>query len=159
MIEPLPRPVRDYLAAHRVACVFVTAGAKLGATTPGGLTRVGPVMAVWWCASRASPSRSSSRSARSIRELSSRPLRRSALLPTRLNVVLSDHSTVVARAQAAVGRLQAKLAGAQSTGDLRWFNRAYQPYRLACRQRGKGAMPYGAAVWARLPRELRCRIW
>jgi hypothetical protein len=50
------------------------------------------------------------------------------------------------RAQAAVDQLNGKLAAAQANGDLKFFNRAYHAYRLACQDRGERAMPYGTAV-------------
>jgi hypothetical protein len=42
--------------------------------------------------------------------------------------------------------LDGKLAAAQRTGDLQFFNRAYRQYRLDCKQRGEGAMPYNIAL-------------
>ena len=146
MIEPLPRAVRDYLAAHRVACVFVTAGAKLGTGTPGELTRLGPVMALWWCANRAVAKQIVVAIGEEHPATVEQAIAEIKAAAARLNVALSDHSVVLARAQAAVSRLDGKLASAQSVGYLKFFNRAYQQYRLACRQRGKGAMPYGAAM-------------
>ena len=59
--------------------------------------------------------------------------------PARLGVVL-------ARARAAIGKLDGKLAAAQQLGDLRFFNRAYKRYRLDCLRRGGRPMPYGTAV-------------
>jgi hypothetical protein len=50
------------------------------------------------------------------------------------------------RVRAAVGRLDGKLARAKDNGDLKFFNRAYHAYRLACQHRGEHAMPYGTAV-------------
>jgi hypothetical protein len=64
----------------------------------------------------------------------------------RLGVTLSDHAVVMQRARAAVGKLNGKLETAQANGDLRFFNRAYHRYRLACQQRGEHAMPYGTAM-------------
>jgi hypothetical protein len=53
---------------------------------------------------------------------------------------------VVARAQAALDQLSAKLSTASRVGDLQFFNRAYRQYRLDCKQRGEGAMPYNTAL-------------
>jgi hypothetical protein len=64
----------------------------------------------------------------------------------RLGVALSDHAVVMQRVQAAVGRLDGKLARAKDNGDLKFFNRAYHAYRLVCQHRGEHAMPYGTAV-------------
>jgi hypothetical protein len=63
----------------------------------------------------------------------------------RLAVALSEHSVVMARAQAAIDQLSTKLSTAQTNGDLKFFNRAYRQYRLDCQQRGERAMTYGAA--------------
>jgi hypothetical protein len=51
----------------------------------------------------------------------------------------------MARAQAALDKLGAKLSAAQDDGNLKFFNRAYRQYRLGCAQRDERAMTYGAA--------------
>lgn len=64
----------------------------------------------------------------------------------RVDATLSCHSVVVVRAQAAVDRLNGKLATAQSSGALKFFNRHYRQYRLDCLARGDRPIPYGAAL-------------
>jgi hypothetical protein len=54
----------------------------------------------------------------------------------RLGVVLSEHATVIARAKAAVAKMGARLAVAQQTGTLVFFNRKYLR-RLAARAAGR----------------------
>jgi hypothetical protein len=57
----------------------------------------------------------------------------------RLGIVLHDHAAVIARAKAAVQRLDTELAKARERGDLRSFNFEYRRRRLA----GARLPPYG----------------
>jgi hypothetical protein len=63
----------------------------------------------------------------------------------RLDVVLSEPATVMARARAAVAKLDRRLAMAKETGTLAFFNAEYRRRRIAARASGKGFMSYGAA--------------
>ena len=64
----------------------------------------------------------------------------------RIDAVLMEHVVVVERARAALDRLDGKLETARANGDLSFFNKAYREHRLACKQRGVGAMPYNVAL-------------
>jgi hypothetical protein len=63
----------------------------------------------------------------------------------RLDVVLSEHTVVLARAKAAMAKLDAKLSAAKSTGALVFFNTEYRGRRLAAHAAGKRFMSYGQA--------------
>jgi hypothetical protein len=53
-----------------------------------------------------------------------------------LGIALTDHATVLARAKAAVARIEAGMAWAQSTGVLHEFNQEYRRRRLEAQGRG-----------------------
>jgi hypothetical protein len=69
-----------------------------------------------------------------------------------LRIVLTPNKVAIARARAAVARLDALLTRAKNKGLLKFFNRAYQAHRLA-----GGTIPYGFA-YARLRSALARRI-
>jgi hypothetical protein len=62
-----------------------------------------------------------------------------------LGISLVEHSTAMQRNEELVRRLDARVANAQRTGDLQFFNRAYREYRLDCLTRGEPAMSNTAA--------------
>jgi hypothetical protein len=137
MIAPITRDVADYLRSFDLAVVFITPAGRIG--TARGLSPPGRISAAWWTQGRAA--------AESVLvaigehhpgtlEGATRAVLQAA---ARLGVVL-------ARARAAIGKLDGKLAAAQQLGDLRFFNRAYKRYRLDCLRRGGRPMPYGTAV-------------
>jgi hypothetical protein len=68
-------------------------------------------------------------------------------------MVLADHATVLARAEAAVAKISTRLDQAQKTGVLHAFNAEYKRRRLEARERGTGFMSYQQAR-ARLRRTL-----
>jgi hypothetical protein len=146
MIEPLPRAVRDYLAGFNLGCIVVRPTGEIQVVGANHLARMSSVAALWWTQDRAT----AHQVVRAIGE--QRPgsveeavaeIRAAAV---RCDVVLSEHSVVLARAQSALSQLDGKLAVAQSKGDLQFFNRAYREYRLACKQRGEHRMPYNIAL-------------
>jgi hypothetical protein len=51
-----------------------------------------------------------------------------------LGVALTDHATVLARAKAAVAKIEAGMAWAQRSGVLHEFNQEYRRRRLAARE-------------------------
>jgi hypothetical protein len=63
----------------------------------------------------------------------------------RLGVILSDHDVVMKRAKAAVAKLDAKLAAAQSAGLLSAFNREFKNRRLRANAAGARFMSYAEA--------------
>jgi hypothetical protein len=74
-----------------------------------------------------------------------------------LGVQLASHSDVIARAEAAVQRINDRLETAKANGLLRTFNRRYAELRQDARRRGQCFMPYNAA-FGRLKRELYAAV-
>ena len=70
-----------------------------------------------------------------------------------LDVALTHHATVRARAKAAHGRIEAGMAWAQRTGVLQEFNQEYRRRRLEALGRGERFMGYAQAT-ARLRRAI-----
>jgi hypothetical protein len=67
--------------------------------------------------------------------------------------MLTDHVTVLARAKAALARIEAGMAWAQRTGVLHEFNQEYRRRRLEAQRRGERFMGYAQAT-ARLRRAM-----
>jgi hypothetical protein len=85
-----------------------------------------------------------------------KPLRHCSDIPSAARapgVGLTDHATVLARAQAAVVKIEAGMAWAQRTGVLHEFNQEYRLRRLEAQRRGEGFMGYAQAK-ARLRRAI-----
>jgi hypothetical protein len=130
-IEPLPRVLRDYIAAFDLAAVCRYLDGRIAVVrNPAG------VAAAWWCA--AVKARPVIRAAR--RHSGDIPTAASALL-----VVLTDHATVLARAKAAVAKIEAGMARAQRDGALSEFNRQYRQRRLEAAADGRRFMTYAQA--------------
>ena len=136
------KPVRDYLAAFDLRAVFVA---------PGGDVRVGLDSGVadsaWWTGRR-----DAHRVARRAR--STVPIDIPAAT-AQLGILLTEHDEAVARARAAVTRINATLAAAHARGDLRFFNSEFRRRRAAARAAGVSLMRYAEAM-RRLRRELAC---
>jgi hypothetical protein len=66
------------------------------------------------------------------------------LAATRLNFLINDHDSILLRARAAVTFIDERLSVAQQTGQLKYFNRAYQRWRLEAISHGRG-MSYAEA--------------
>jgi hypothetical protein len=64
----------------------------------------------------------------------------------RLSVRLVEHATVVARANASVGRLDAKIAAARSSGELQIFNREFRRRRMEAEARRQPFPTYNRAL-------------
>jgi hypothetical protein len=143
VIEPPSRAVRDYLAGFGLGCILVRPTSEIQVASNWGRA---PIAAVLWVRDQ----KTAWQVVRAIGE--ARPSSVEAAITeiraaaARVDVVLSEHSVVVARAQAAIDQLGSKLSTANANGDLKFFNRAYRQYRLGCLQRGEGAMPYGTAM-------------
>jgi hypothetical protein len=75
----------------------------------------------------------------------------------RLGVTLSSHDVVMKRAKAAVAKLDAKLAAAQSAGLLSAFNREFKNRRLRANAADERFMSYAEAPGACARRSLRSR--
>jgi hypothetical protein len=71
----------------------------------------------------------------------------------RIGRALTDHATVLARAEAALARIESAMAWAQRNGVLSEFNREYRRRRLESQRRGERFMGYGQAT-ARLRRAM-----
>ena len=70
-----------------------------------------------------------------------------------VGAALTDHATVLARAKAAVARIEAGMAWAQRSGVLHEFNQEYRRRRLEAQARGERFMGYARAT-VRLRRAL-----
>ncbi len=70
-----------------------------------------------------------------------------------LGIALTEHEEAVARARAAVIRINAMLNEAHARGDLKFFNAEFHRRRVAARAVGVRFMSYGAAM-QRLRKEL-----
>ena len=70
-----------------------------------------------------------------------------------LGIALTDHATVLARATAAVARIEAGMALAQRSGVLHEFNQEYRRRQLEAQGRGERFMGYAQAM-ARLRRAM-----
>ncbi len=63
-----------------------------------------------------------------------------------LEIALTEHAAVLARAQAASGRLSSNLEQLRSNGGLQFFNREYARRRFAAEVAGRRFMPYNFAL-------------
>lgn len=72
-----------------------------------------------------------------------------------LGIRLTDHAVAMARARAAVLRINAVLAAAHASGDLKFFNAEFRRRRTAARAAGMSFMSYATAM-QRLRKELDC---
>ena len=124
-IAPLPRAVMDYTAAFDLAAVCRQRDGRLRITSdPEGAETA------WWCeAVKAGPVIRAARRHRSDIPVAARAL----------GTALTDHATVLARAKAAVARIEAGMAWAQRTGVLHEFNQEYRRRRLEAHGRASGS--------------------
>jgi hypothetical protein len=53
MIEPLPKPVRDYLAGFNLGCIAVSSTGDIQVVGSNHLARTSSVVALWWTQDRA----------------------------------------------------------------------------------------------------------
>jgi hypothetical protein len=83
-------------------------------------------------------------------------IERIKLVAGQLGFTINDHDSILLRARAAVSFIDERLIVAQQTGQLRFFNQAYQRWRLDAHALGKG-MSYAEAR-ARLRRSLYQQI-
>jgi hypothetical protein len=128
-----------YIGAFDLAAVCRYRDGRIGVKRdPAG------AQAAWWCeAVKAGPVIRAAR-------------RHSGDIPAAaraLGIALTDHATVLARATAAVARIEAGMAWAQRNGVLSEFNREYRRRRLAAAARGERFMGYAQAK-ARLRRAI-----
>lgn len=144
MIAPLPKPVRDYLQEFGLACICIAPDGRTGVTRD--LAHVGAVAAAWWAKDAATAHavvRAIGEHVPASLEAATAEILAAA---KRIEVVLSEHSVVVARAQGAVDQLSAKLTTAQQNGALKFFNSEYRRRREEAKASGNGFMSYNAAM-------------
>jgi hypothetical protein len=55
-----------------------------------------------------------------------------------MNIPITEHSLVLSRARTAVAFIEDRIAEAQASGELSWFNSAYRAWRLEAKQIGRG---------------------
>jgi hypothetical protein len=125
IITPLPRAVMDYIRAFDLAAVCQYRDGRLAvARDPAGAA------AAWWCeAAKTGPVIRAAR-------LHGGDIPAAARV---LGVTLTDHATVLARAKAAVAKIEAGMAWAQRTGVLHEFTQEYHRRRLEARGKAAGS--------------------
>jgi hypothetical protein len=143
MIEPPSRAVRDYLAQFGVVAIFITRSGKIA--VGHNLSRAAPVVAAWWVSDRAAAEQvliAIGSNHPSTVEGAARAILAAA---GRLGVTLTEHTTVMRRAKAAVGELDTCLAAVNAADMLSFFNREYRVRRLAAHAAGRSFLPYAEA--------------
>jgi hypothetical protein len=138
-IAPLSKPVADYIKQFGLTSVCRYRDGRLGVTRD-------PTRAdhAWWLpADQAGAVLKLARQAGGDVEGAARMA----------GIVLADHATVLARAEAAVAKISTRLDQAQKTGVLHAFNAEYQRRRIEASQQGHGFLSYRQAR-ARLQRVL-----
>ena len=145
MIEPLPKPVRDYLHEFGLACIYVTPAGRIGVTRD--LADAGAIAAALWTKDAAT-AHAVVRAIGALRSPASVEAATAEVLAAakRVDAVLSEHAVVVARARDALTRLDTKIELARQSGTLQFFNSEYRRRREAARAAGKGFMRYGTAL-------------
>ena len=137
------KQVRDYLAAFDLRAVFVA---------PDGDVRVGldpgVADAAWWTGRR-----DAHRVARRARSTVPIDILAAA---AQLGIPLTEHDEAVARARAAVARINATLAAAHDRGDLQFFNSEFRRRRAAARAAGERFMSYAEAMQSAAAGAGRC---
>jgi hypothetical protein len=143
MIEPPSRAVRDYLAGFDLGCILVRPAGEVQVSRNWGRA---PVAAALW----AQDWKTAWQVVQAIGEAQPSSVEAAVIelkaAAVRLNVVLSEHSIVVARASAALGRLGSRLELARRDGTLKFFNSEYQRRRKIARSAGVGFMNYSTAT-------------
>jgi hypothetical protein len=120
--------VIDYIAAFDLAAVCRYRDGRLGVThNPQGAA------SAWWVASA---------EVGSVLKAAKRNGGDIGAAARSLSVEIVDNATVVQRAKAAVGRIEAGMARAQRTGALSEFNRQYRQRRLEAAADGRPFMTY-----------------
>ena len=146
MIEPLPKPLRHYLAQFGLGAIAVSSSGEIQVLPGKDLARMDAVAACWWVQDLAT----AHQVARAIGEHVPASLEAATAeilaAAKRIDVVLSEHAVVVDRAQIAVDQLSAKLTAAQQNGALKFFNSEYRRRREAARASGNGFMSYNTAM-------------
>jgi hypothetical protein len=129
-IASLSKVVSDYIKGFDLVALAADRDGRIGATRdPAGAARA------WWCQSA---------SAGMVLKAARRNGDIEAAART-LGVELADHAAVLARAEAAVVKIGARLDQAQKTGVLHTFNAEFRRRRLAAFEKGKGFMSYREA--------------
>jgi hypothetical protein len=141
--QPPSRAVRDYLAQFGVVAIFITRSGKIA--VGHNLSRAAPVVAAWWVSDRAAAEQvliAIGSNHPSTVEGAARAILAAA---GRLGVTLTEHTTVMRRAKAAVGELDTCLAAVNAADMLSFFNREYRVRRLAAHAAGRSFLPYAEA--------------
>ena len=145
---PLPnRQQRAYLSAFRIAAVYISIppagpiGIGIGAVRD--LAQAPPaVVAAWWCAELASAETVADHAESvDLRGGGARTIDQAvvAILAAarRLDVRLTPHDAVMARARMATRKIAERVEQAAKAGDLRFFNVLFQQKRRAAELEGK----------------------
>lgn len=135
-IAPLPRGVRDYLKAFDLTAICRYRDGRLGVSRdPRGAA------AAWWCPA--------SEAGRLIREAGKHDgdiVAAARELAREREIALTEHAAVLARAEAASGRLSGSLEQLRVSGGLQFFNSEYARRRREAQAAGRWFMPYNVAL-------------
>ena len=145
MIELPSRAVHDYVASFNLGCIYFTAAGKLGVGRD--LSRASPIAAAWWCRDRRSAEEIMVAIGAAHPTSVEQAVAEITATAAPLDVALTEHAAVLARAKAAIRKFERQLAMANGTGALAFFNAEYQRRRLAARAVGKRFMTYREAHW------------
>ena len=123
-LPTISAPTRAYLRTFDLTAVVLTRDGRLTSTCdPSGRD----ASAVWWC--RATDVGRLVKAARKTGDLVG--------AAQRLGIVVTEHTTVMARATAAVEKIEQRLAQAQRNGDLGFINREFKRRRLEAAAQGR----------------------
>jgi hypothetical protein len=130
-VTVLPREVRDYIGVFGLAAVCAYRDGRLGVSrNPEGAGEV------WWCLEA---------QAGAVVKRARRDGDGILAAAGALGIPLTAHASLINRAKAASGRIDAALCKAQRGGDLGFFNSEYRARRQAAAAAGRGFMSYQAA--------------
>ena len=130
---PPDKAIHDYMRGFDLRVTFPASGGDvLVGLDPGAVDRD------WWATRR-----HAYKVARRVEHMRSPSIVAAA---ADLGGALTEHHVAIARAQAAVERIDTVLAAAQAAGDLKFFNSQFRRRRVAAKAAGRRFMTYGAAV-------------
>jgi hypothetical protein len=132
-ITPILPATLPYVRCFNLICIVMIDGRLKLATNPGVLNSA---ECAWWC--------ERSRAGRIIKLATAERIPVEAAAQ-RLGVRLAPHDHVVARAGAAVERIDSGITQAQERGDLQFFNRTYRMQRLTAQAAGRRFLTYKQA--------------
>jgi hypothetical protein len=132
MIQPMSAALRGYIHAFDLHTVCQYSDGRIAVSG-----NQADAVAAWWCEGK--------RDAGFVAKLATQGRMSIPDAAQQLHIRIAPHAHVVARAEEAIGRLNASLARANGDGTLQAFNRQYRARREAAHSMGQGFMTYAAA--------------